>query len=84
MTAPYRKKQNDDKLDGWSGVRQGGLADEDQTVHAKNTHTNKLKLITNWHFANSAQDWNKKNCRPLVAAPQISSCVRRALKPSSV
>lgn len=40
MTAPYRKKQNDDKLDGWSGVRQGGLADQDQTVHAKNAHTN--------------------------------------------
>lgn len=47
MTAPYRKKQNDDKLDGWSVVRQGGLADEDQTVHAKNTHTNKLTKTYN-------------------------------------
>lgn len=50
MTAPYRKKQNDEKLDGWRGVRQGGLADQDQTVHAKKKHTHKrtnyiLKIV---------------------------------------
>lgn len=72
MTAPYRKKQNDEKLDGWSDVRQGGLADQDQTVHAKNTHkqiTNLLILLsidTKTSSPSGGRPFNKQLCRKSV------------------